>query len=420
MSARVLSQLLLRSRHLRPRHDLLRKTIFPSKYNSYFHPLCLDLKSSEQSMSYHSTTEILGHKDQVLIHSQSLKVPSFGGSLWVTSPFHVSVKPIGTMDHPNLDMAFVKVYGPDKSLSEKVDITVAQEGHKLSVAGSTTDQTEANKITLMVEIPIVHNVNVITQGQASIRCKDLVESNFCHLTSENGSIQVSRLKTANLIIQSEGGSVVCRGAIQGSVSIVTGEGNVVADKRFIGPSLDITTDQGDITVASCYSDQSKFSTRWGNMNLRNVHNESYVAVYEEGKVTIQGLDGCTNVFMKKGDLDIQISHVGNESRIHAEEGDICLKLADNHPVKVCATGKEVLTDVNFAKFGTVETKEDEYQHYLGTIHPDQFSPTCQVVAENGQVKVEKQDWATSMGFKLPGGVSLPPDLDVAREGGAPQ
>ena len=28
--------------------------------------------------------------------------------------------------------------------------------------------------------------------------------------------------------------MVCKGAIQGSVSIVTGAGNVVADKRFIG------------------------------------------------------------------------------------------------------------------------------------------------------------------------------------------
>ena len=44
-----------------------------------------------------------------MLHSHSLKVPSFGGSLWVSSPFNVSVKPIGTMEHPNLDKAFVKV-----------------------------------------------------------------------------------------------------------------------------------------------------------------------------------------------------------------------------------------------------------------------------------------------------------------------
>ena len=60
-------------------------------------------------------------------------------------------------------------------------------------------------------------------------------------------------------------------------------------------------------------------------------------MYEQGKVTMQGVDGCTNVFMKKGELDIQISHVGNESRLHVEEGDIKLKIADNQPVKVTNT-----------------------------------------------------------------------------------
>jgi len=357
----------------------------------------------------------IAKNELAMLHSHSLKVPSFGGSLWVSSPFNVSVKPIGTFEHPDLDKAFVKVYGANKGMADLINVSVKQEGHKLSVTGSTEDMSVADDVSVEVEVPIVHNINLMTTGKGAISCKDMVESNFCHLTSESGAISVSRLKTANLIIQTEAGSVVCKGAIQGSVSIVTGEGNVVADKRFIGPTLDITTDQGDITIASCYSDQSKFSTRSGNMKLRNLHNESYVAVYEQGKVEMQGVDGSTNVFMKKGELDIQISHVVNESRLHVEEGDINLKIADNQPVKVCVTGTEVETDEQFAKFGNVETKEDNYQHYLGTIMPNQFSPTCQVVAERGRVVVESQDWATSMGFKLPGGVHLPPDLDIKRE-----
>jgi len=399
----------------------------------YFSSRCLSLTSHSLQLSSPSPTvarlfsstpsyqcqvpPTIAKTELSMLHSHSLKVPSFGGSLWVSSPFNVSVKPIGTMEHPNLDKAFVKVYGANKAMAELVDISVKQEGHKLSVSGSTDDMSIVGDILIDVEVPIVHNINIMTTGTGNISCQDMVESNFCHLTSESGTISVSRLKTANLIIQSEAGLVMCRGAIQGSVSIITGEGNVVSDKRFIGPTLDITTDQGDITIASCYSDQSKFSTRWGNMTLRNLHNESYVAVYEQGKVKMQGVDGSTNVFMKKGELDIQISHVVNESRLHVEEGDINLKMADNQPVKVCVTGTEVETDQQFSKFGSVQTKEDNYQHYLGTIMPNQFSPTCQVVAEKGKVTVESQDWATSMGFKLPGGVTLPPDLDIKREGG---
>ena len=49
-------------------------------------------------------------------------------------------------------------------------------------------------------------------------------------------------------------------------------------------------------------------------------------------------------------------------------------------VKVCATGLEVEVDTKFSDLGTVGVKEDcpNYQHYLGIVMPDQFSPTCQV------------------------------------------
>merc|ERR1712027_307201 len=110
------------------------------------------------------------------------------------------------------------------------------------------------------------------------------------------------------------------------------------------------------------------------MRLRNIHNESYVAVYNEGNVKMQGVDGSTNVYIKKGTLDMQVSHVSNESRVHIEEGDVDLKMADNHPVKLCVTGKELTVDETSAKYGEKETKEDEFQHYFGTVQPDKFSP----------------------------------------------
>ena len=34
------------------------------------------------------------------------------------------------------------------------------------------------------------------------------------------------------------------------------------------------------------------------MHLRNVHNDSYVCVYEQGNVTVQGMDGAVNIFVK--------------------------------------------------------------------------------------------------------------------------
>ena len=117
-----------------------------------------------------------------------------------------------------------------------------------------------------------------------------------------------------MIVQSESGDIRFPSAVQGSVSVVSGSGAVAAEKRVLGPSLDISTDTGPISVASCYSDQSKFSTQSGDMDLKNVHNDSYVAVYTDSTVKMSGIDGTANVFMKKGSLDIQMSHVRHESR----------------------------------------------------------------------------------------------------------
>ena len=169
-------------------------------------------------------------------------------------------------------------------------------------------------MSLHVEVPIVYDVNVVTTGAGEISCRDMIESHQCHLTSDAGDIMVTGVKTQNLVITSETGDIRCRGAIQGRVNITSGDGDVVSDKRFLGPSLDITTDTGDISVSSCYSDQSKFSTQSGDMDLKNVHNDSYVAVYTDSKVKMSGIDGTANVFMKKGSLDIQMSHVRHESR----------------------------------------------------------------------------------------------------------
>ncbi len=139
------------------------------------------------------------------------------------------------------------------------------------------------------------------------------------------------------------------------------------------------------------------------MNLKNIHNESYVAVYESGDVSIKGVDGSTNIFVKKGDLDVHISQIKHESRIHVEEGNITLKMIDSHPIKITIDANQVIPDTKFSKHGTIEARKDSPNtvHYSAAIQPNVFSPTLTVVAENGNVVLESQDWAASLGIKLP-------------------
>ena len=41
-----------------------------------------------------------------------------------------------------------------------------------------------------------------------------------------------------------------------------------------------------------------------------------------------------------------------------------------------------------------------FQHYSASIHPNVFSPALTIIAENGNVILESQDWAASLGLKM--------------------
>ena len=153
-----------------------------------------------------------------------------------------------------------------------------------------------------------------------------------------------------------------------------------------------------------YYFQSKFVTNRGKISLKNIHNESYIASYESGDVKVKGIDGSTNIFVKKGDLEIHVNQIKHESRIVVEEGDITLKMIDTHPVKLTIDANQIIPDTKFAKHGKLEKRKDSTatttMHYSASIHPNVFSPPLTVIAENGNVVLESQDWAASLGLKM--------------------
>ena len=70
-------------------------------------------------------------------------------------------------------------------------VSVVQEGHKLSVTGAEWEQ--GGGYSLHVEVPIVYDV---TSGRGDISCRDMIESHYCHLTSDQGDITVTRCQPA--------------------------------------------------------------------------------------------------------------------------------------------------------------------------------------------------------------------------------
>ncbi|TRY70715.1 hypothetical protein TCAL_16365 [Tigriopus californicus] len=170
----------------------------------------------------------LGQAQRTWLVDKAFTVPSFGGSLWVDSALPVRISPIGSLEYPNLDRAFVRLTVPAQSGLTKdcAQVDVKQEGHKLTVK----------------------NQNVLVEPKDK---------------SEAGAVSATRIKTGNLTIQTVAGDVLCSGHIQGECQGQVGEWDFIGDKRFTGrvgmraiqpdkfsPSLLVIAENGDVIVDS--------------------------------------------------------------------------------------------------------------------------------------------------------------------------
>lgn len=98
-----------------------------------------------------------------------------------------------------------------------------------------------------------------------------------------------------------------------------------------------------------------------------------------------------------------MSRVSAESRIHVEDGDVRLRINEAHPIKISIDANDIIPDAKLRNLGVMEVlaKEGMTKHFSCAIHPDKFSPNVLVIAENGRVILECQDWAASLGLKMP-------------------
>ena len=122
------------------------------------------------------------------------------------------------MDHYlNLDQAFVRLLSCVVGENHPAKLSVKQEGHKLSVETTLEkgeDQTSKSNYLTVVEVPIVHNINVSALDNACVEVYDFTESNFVQISAEDGQVKTHKIKTENLTIQTRSGDVICEGHLQ--------------------------------------------------------------------------------------------------------------------------------------------------------------------------------------------------------------
>ena len=181
------------------------------------------------------------------------------------------MKPAGNYENPNLDRAVVKLYSKKghsalvkaTDLEGRTQISAEQKGSTLQIKGQAGPQS--NQDALVVEVPVVHGVYVEAEHEANVDVSDFIESEFCTIASDRGTVNANRIKTEAMTVSTSSGDIICSGHMQGTIKLNSISGNVISEQRFIGPSLDISTDTGDIRIASSYSEQ--VCTKRGLMEL---------------------------------------------------------------------------------------------------------------------------------------------------------
>jgi len=79
-----------------------------------------------------------------------------------------------------------------------------------------------------------------------------------------------------------------------------------------------------------------------------------------------------------------------------------LRLSDAEPLKVTIEANDVVPDAKFKAYGEIVATDGGSgpRRYSCSIQPDKFSPELLVIAENGRVLLDSQDWAASLGLKV--------------------
>ncbi len=203
----------------------------------------LEVPCCAQPLTRILSTEAKADKKRGLFFHKEMHVPSFGGSVVsgmdigqgrpfgnlfnispsfqrVRSPFDVRVHPLGAHEYPNLDRAFVRLR--TEATPQNIDgrkntnTEVDQDGATLVVSTSNAGvPTElCRHVKKEVQVPMVYSVQVEATGRAAAEVAELIEADFCRVRSQEGDVEVAKVKASAIEVESDSGDVTCRGNIQ--------------------------------------------------------------------------------------------------------------------------------------------------------------------------------------------------------------
>lgn len=89
-------------------------------------------------------------------------------------------------------------------------------------------------------------------------------------------------------------------------------------RKVQGDFFNAITENGMISTDSCYSENSKFITQKGTLQLKNVHKSSEIYLLEGGNVDVTGFHGVIRAKTNGGHLNFQLTEIYGESSISSQ------------------------------------------------------------------------------------------------------
>jgi len=218
------------------------------------------------------------------------------------------------------------------------------------------------------------------------------------LATDCGNIVPKDLWAHRIRLASQQGDIICEGTMEGDVIAETqGEGDFKA-RVVMGPKLKVKTVAGDIMlIEECFSEVLELYTDTGHIHVRKHFGKATCLIKEEGDMFYVLGDGCLDAVVKKGDVDLRVEHMLDDSTLEVESGSIFLRMVklrneDPAPWRLHLVSTQLNIDERILNSGEVTLMENGQKSftYAGTLGENgELPPLLTVRCHHGEIKLKE-------------------------------
>ncbi|XP_052739749.1 uncharacterized protein LOC112051524 [Bicyclus anynana] len=245
-------------------------------------------------------------------------------SIFIESPIHVKVQPIDVNDLTAHNKLTMTLYSQGKDTN---DFQLKQTSKRLELLNKNTTP-DINDVCL-IQVPYKLKVQVTTTDEASVHLGNLEAEEFV-IKTQKGAVKVGDLKADNIKVETASGNVETVGRLQASnIELKTGMNGGIKCNNIMANNFIVVSHGGHISVKSCYSDNSHFTTLMGNIKLDHMHRSVKIDVIQKGNLRMTGFSGNLEASLKSGDVFMHVSQLTDKSSIFIhEKGAVELLMPD--------------------------------------------------------------------------------------------